>query len=135
MGDGEARLGVHATSDTEQDLIAVDVRGGRVHVDGVHESTTYEGNTAPYEVPRHVVSVFGHESAVKDHGKDEGANQRQETHACANSRVIPRELEKERNKIDGYEEDGDRGGHLHEEDDECFVLQELAREDSGLFRR
>jgi len=43
-------------------------------------------------------------------------------------------LKEERDKIDRYEEDGYRGGHLHKEDDEYFVLEELAREDSAFFR-
>lgn len=133
LGDREARLGVHATSDTEQDCIAVDLRGGRVQLDRVHKCTAYEGETAAYKVPRHVVSVFGHEGAVEDYGEDEEADKRKETHACLNSRVAPRKLKEERDKVDRYEEDGYRGGHLHEEDDECFVLEELAREDSGFF--
>ena len=103
LGDCESRLGVHATSDTEQDYVAVDFRGGRVQFDGVHQCTAYEGETAAYKVPRHVVSVFGHESAVEDNGKNEEADKREETHACPNSRVVPRILEEERDKIDGYE--------------------------------
>ena len=133
LGDREACLGVHATSDTDQDCIAVDFRGGRIQLDGVHDCTADEGEAAAYKVPRHVVSVLGHEGAVEDDGKNEEADKRKETHACLNSRVVPRKLKEEQDKIDRYEEQDYRGGHLHEEDDKCFVLKELAREDSGVF--
>lgn len=82
LGDREARLSVHAASDTEQDRVTVYLRGGGVDVDGVHESTADEGKAAANKVPRHIVSVFGHQSAVEDDGKDEEAHERKETNAC-----------------------------------------------------
>lgn len=133
LGDCEARLRIHATSETDQDRVAVDFRGGRVQVDGVHEGAAYEGETAASKVPRHVVSVFGHEGAVEENGEDEEADEREETHACLDGLVVPSELEEERDEIDWYEEEGYHGGHLHEEDDKGFVFEELAREDSAFF--
>lgn len=117
LGDCEARLGVHASSETDQDRIAVDFRGRCVQLDGVHKCTAYEGKTAACQVPRHVVPVFGHEDAVEDNGKNEEADKRKETHACPNRRVVPRKLKEEWDKINGYKEEGYRGRHLHEEYD------------------
>lgn len=134
LGDCKARLGVHAASDADQDRVAVDFRGGGVQLDGVHEGTADEGNAAACKVPRHVVSVFGHEDAVEDDGKDEHTDEREETHACPDRRVVPSELKVEWDEIDGYEEESYRGSHLHKEYDKCFVFEELAWEDPGLFR-
>ena len=39
-------------------------------------------------------------------------------------------MEVERDEVDGHEEDGDRGGHLHEEDDKRLVEEELAGKDA-----
>ena len=133
LSNCEAGLYVHAASDPEDDGIAVDFRDGGVGLDGVHQSATDKGEDAASEIPGHVVAVFRHKGAVQDDGEDEHADERKETDAGFDGGVVSRELEKEGNEVDGNEDEGDGGGHLHEEDDEGFVFEELAGEDSGFF--
>ncbi len=135
LSDCEACLGVHAGSETEQNRVSVDLRVGGVHINGVHERTAYKGETAACEVPRHVVTVFRHEGAVEHDGKNKDADEREETYPCLYSRVVPRKLKEEWDKVHRHEENGCRGGRLDKEDDKCFVLEELTREDSVFFCR
>ena len=132
LRDGESGLRVHAATDAEQDRVAVDLGGRGVEVDSVHERAPNEGQDAAGQVPRHVIPVLGHHGAVQRDSKDQEANERQKADTCFDGGVVAGELEVERDEVDGHEEDGDRGGHLHEEDDERLVEEELAGEDASV---
>ena len=135
LSNCEGCLGVHAGSETEQDCVSVNLRVGGVHFNGVHERTANESETAACEVPRHVDTVFRHEGAVEHDGENENADEREETDPCLDSGVVPRKLKEEWDEVHRYEENVCRGGRLNKEDDKCFVLEELAREDSVFFCR
>lgn len=116
LRDGEGRLREQAVAEAHDHRVAVHARHRGGLVDGEQKRAAGDDQQAAGGVPRHVVAVGGQDGAVGDDGEDHEHDEWEEAHAGFEGAVVARELEEDREHVDGDEHCGAAGGSHGEED-------------------
>lgn len=97
-------LASNAGADGNQNCEAVDCRRRRCGCDGVHQRSSYDGEDPGDDVEGEVVLYQRHENPLAHDEYDIHADEWEETNCGLEAGIAARELEIQRNEVDGYEE-------------------------------